>query len=143
MIMSPQKECFQATVRRIKNLICVCLISLILLWMARPFFPKGPTREQMAFARSLCYEGTGIVDARWKSRIIPFLGSKQGEIWLILPDDVSFENWYRNTFRKIGAKEIDVAHESITAVARTQEDAIVRIRAVSRKQVVHCHLAFH
>jgi len=111
--------------------------------MARPFFPKGPTREQMAFARTLCYEGTGIVDARWKARIIPFFGRKQGEIWLILPDDVNFENWHSNIFRKIGAKEIEVAHDSRTAVARTREGATVRIHAVSHKQVVHCHLTFY
>lgn len=141
--MSLSKESFHARIGRIKNLICVCLIFLILLWLARPFFPTAPSREQMAFARSLCYEDTGIVDARWKARIIPFLGSKQGEIWLILPDDVSFENWYSNTFRKIGAKDIEVGNESITAVAGTREGATVRIRAVSRKQVVHCHLAFY
>ena len=141
--MSLSQERFHARVNRIKNLICVCLIFLILLLMASPFFPKGPTREQLAFARTLCYEGTGIFDARWKLRIIPFLGSKQGEIWFILPDDVSFENWYSNTFRKIGATEIEVAHDFITAVAKTREGATVRIRAELHSQSVHCHLTFH
>jgi len=110
--------------------------------MASPFFPKGPSREQMAFVRTLCYESTEIMDSRWKSRIIPFFGSKHGEIWLILPDDVNFENWYSNTFRKIGAKEIEVAHDSINAVARTLEGSTVRIRAKFYSQTVHCHLTF-
>lgn len=141
--MSQPKERFQARVSRIKNLICVCLIFLILLLMASPFFPKGSSREQMAFVRTLCYESTEIMDSRWESRIIPFFGSKQGEIWLILPDVVSFESWYSNTFRKIGATEIEVAHNSITAVARTREGSTVRIRAKFHSQLVHCHLTFH
>ena len=110
--------------------------------MARPFFPTVPSREQMAFVNTLCDGGTEIFYVNRKPCIIPFLDSKQVEIRFVLPVDVSFESWYTNTFRKIGAKDIEEAHESITAVARTCEGATVRIRAVSRKQVVHCHLAF-
>ena len=130
------------TIKRIKNLVCACLILLILLWMAMPFFPKAPpSQEQMAFANALGEEGAVILERKWKS-CVPFLGCKQVDMWLILPDDVSFESWHTNTFRKIGAKDIEETHESVTAVARTRKDTTVQIQAKSRQQVVRCQLTF-
>ena len=143
--MSYRKERLRTRVTLIKNLICVCLILLILLWMAKPFYPTVPSQEQMAFVTKLYDRDTMILlYLKRKPYIIPFLYSKQVEIGFALPDDLSFESWHRNTFQKIGAEDIKVSHESVTAVARTCEGTTVRIRAVlsSTKRAVHCYLVF-
>jgi hypothetical protein len=113
--------------------------------MAKPFYPMEPSQEQMAFVTKLLDEDTThIFYLKREPYIIPYLDSKRVEVRFILLDDLSFESWHRNTFQKIGAEDIEVSHDSVTAVARTREGTTVSIRAVlsSTKRAVHCYLVF-
>lgn len=134
--------------------------------MAWPcFFPSTRlTQKQLDFVAELYDNNTMVLYSRRKQSNTLFSSSEEIKIAFILADDVSFECWYKNIFSKIGAKDIEVAHETVTvadrtpkgailqitektqktvtAVAKTREGSTVQIRLVAKESLVYCYLIF-